>query len=290
VRPLIELTYPSNFELILFGDNHAGSIMSHEHGLQECIEYIKAKKNRRAIHMGDGQEAIMINDPRFHPATQKDPPLKINEHFTDLLRPIRNRLDIMIQGNHERKLWPFGDLTKGTCNTLSTQNHQVHYGTFSCVAEIKDEFGLMFRIFLIHGKRPITSQAKDYDQAQGNMKARLKLLLQSLRGDCLVMAMGHTHRLLIREPAEKLYLYTAGKRIKQAYIKQAKTQQYIDPDQRWYVNTGSFYKLYTDELGFDGEWVNSYAELAMYTPMELGFVVIWVEDRQIVSIEKKVVV
>ena len=52
---------------------------------------------------------------------------------------------------------------------------------------------------------------------------------------------------------------------------------YIHPDNRWYVNTGSFCRLYV-------EGVSGYAERAGYDPMEIGFPVLRVRDGKIQGI------
>jgi len=59
---------------------------------------------------------------------------------------------------------------------------------------------------------------------------------------------------------------------------------FIHPDLRWYVNTGSFYKLYAD-----GKNVSGYAERAGYDPNELGYVVVRVKDGIINDVERVVI-
>jgi len=284
----IQVQYPDSHELILFGDNQTGNILMHEDGVKQCLEFIMAKKNRRAIHMGDAHEARYINHPYFHPGEHKDVPLKQNEYNKELFKPAKSRIDVMLLGNHEWDLWRFGNLTNFLCQYLSTPTHQVQYGSFSCVLEVRTQKdnSLMYKVFLHHGFGTIRSQAKDFEQKQANEKARLKDMLRDLFGDCLIMGMGHTHRLIIVPPTEKLYMYHSAGKIKQGYLKQGRNESYIDSDRRWYVNTGSFEKLYSDKLGYDGEPVSGYAERKGMRPVELGFPVIQVEDRVPIDIKK----
>ncbi|MFA5753729.1 MAG: hypothetical protein WC910_11725 [Bacteroidales bacterium] len=94
--------------------------------------------------------------------------------------------------------------------------------------------------------------------------------------------LGNTHKLIIVPPSGKLYLYTdENGKTKQGYLSSGdSTAQYIDPDQRWYVNTGSFLKLYNDDLDVSG-----YAEVKGFDPVNLGFPIIKVRDRKVVSID-----
>lgn len=111
------------------------------------------------------------------------------------------------------------------------------------------------------------------------MELILKRHLKHKFGDCLLMSMGHTHKLLICSPNPELYLTDDGSQITQKYTRSDKADGYIHPDHRWYINTGSFLKLY-------GDGVSGYAERAGYDPVELGFIVVMVRDRKIVDVRK----
>ena len=81
--------------------------------------------------------------------------------------------------------------------------------------------------------------------------------------------------------AKTLYLIDDGENIKQHYKFSITPNQKIHPDHRWYVNTGSFLRLYGD-MGVSG-----YAEMAWYDPIMLGFSVAKVRDRELVGVEKE---
>ena len=60
---------------------------------------------------------------------------------------------------------------------------------------------------------------------------------------------------------------------------------FIPPDARWYATTGSFRKMYSPS----GSGATDYAEMAGYSPSEIGFVKVIVEDKQIIDVQKTVV-
>jgi hypothetical protein len=96
------------------------------------------------------------------------------------------------------------------------------------------------------------------------------------------MAMGHTHRLIITPPTKQLYLTYGSGKPKQHYLEwDGSNDGYTDPDCRFYVNTGSFLKMY-------GEGVISYAEMKGYDPVELGAAIIKVEDRKVTNVRKMI--
>ena len=88
---------------------------------------------------------------------------------------------------------------------------------------------------------------------------------------------------MVLSPQEQLYLRRDEKgEIEQKYTYTKKTDGYIHPDFKWYVNTGAFYKLYEDG-------VSSYAEIAEYDPIQLGFAVALVRGGKLVDVvEEKI--
>jgi len=229
--------------------------------------------------MGDIIEAITIDDRRYDMATTSEPfPLQQIKDAVKTLSPISTRLLCILEGNHERILWRFGDLSNEIADQL-----KVKYGTYTAKLTINDKEGkYLYKIFATHGKKNITSTADDPKRRFVNQRLILKRHLKFKAGDCVVMVKGHTHKLLICKPEEELYLTDDTKEIKQRYISSSQNAPYIHPDHRYYVNSGSFLKLY-GEMGVSG-----YAERAEYDPVELGFAVIMVRDGQIHDINKVV--
>lgn len=284
-----------DYDLVLFGDNQEGNVLQYRKGYRQAIEYVLAASNRFALHMGDEMEAYWIDDPRYHPTTMESTPLEQQRRVLEDLIPLsrEDRLITILYGNHSHRLYPkVGDITADTCATLGIQ-----YGGFSCVVEFQDDHhGTQFKGFFTHGRKTIRSIADDPMRRLANEKLQLKQHLKNKMGDCLLMAKGHTHRLIIAEPHTQLYLKTEMKEVvKEDAVEQRPNisqhythnppfgkQGYIHPDHRWYANTGSFLKCF-------GEDVSSYSEIGEYDPTELGYIVVEVRDRNIVNLRKVVV-
>jgi len=286
---ILKFQLPASHELVLAGDLHDGSLFSFEDGFLECREYVLSQSNRRLWLMGDMQEAIIIDDPRYDIASHQSLPYQSKNHVVDMLRPLGKQLLGGVIGNHEWKLRRFANLWLEICNELSTDTHRIEYGTMSAVLEIwslSDPPDLMYKVFVHHGSfLTLRSQAKDFEQQQGNIKATFKRRMAPLMSDCLVMAAGHTHRLMVVPPTERLYLYSANDKLQQGYLTQGNNGEYINPDQRWYVNTGSFYKLYAAREGHDGIPHSGYAEQRGYEPMEIGFASLVCHDHKLREIK-----
>lgn len=267
---------PSSHDFALAGDDHDGSLLCHHDGLGQQVEWA-SKKGNYLGKMGDMIEAIMTDDKRYDRTSENSIPLQQADDAIKRYKPVAKKIKFWLTGNHELKLQRFGDLGKYMADAVGCP-----YGTYTAVIEVSDKFGPMYRIFASHGFGVLKSNAKDAEQQEGNMKAALKMKLKHKRADCVIMAMGHTHKLIVVPPTGNLYLYTENGKTKQGYLASGDPlAQYIPPDQRWYVNTGSFLKLYDDDLDASG-----YGEVKGYDPIQLGFPIIKVRDRKIISIEK----
>ena len=95
------------------------------------------------------------------------------------------------------------------------------------------------------------------------------------------MAKGHAHKLLVKKPTPTLYLTSSNEKIHQHYTKAGSGMKnfYIPPENRWYACTGSFLKAF--EIG-----VSTYSEIAEYSPTELGYIKIVVQDRDVVDVQE----
>ena len=124
--------------------------------------------------------------------------------------------------------------------------------------------------------------AYPYSRRKANRELSLKSKFTEKFGDCLLNSMGHTHQLIVVRPIPQPYMATVDNGLKMKYTKPTKTDGFIDPDHRWYVNTGSFYRAYKDG-------VSSYVEKAGYNPVELGFAVVRVRGGNIEDIDKIIV-
>lgn len=239
---------------------------------------LRRKESRFFVHMGDELEAITTADPRFqYDVTKEAIPLQQAEYVKKMYRSVAPQGVAWLNGNHNQKLHRFGNLTKAICEDLG-----IPYGTWSCKVLLTHKGEQICKMFLTHGFRGrLSSRAKDYEQRVANLKAGLKRRLKGKFSDCLIMAMGHTHKLMVVEPAKELILYDNGTDIQQDYLRVGNGKsKYISPDRRWYVNSGSFLKQY--QLGTDG-----YAERAGYDPIKLGYAIVRIRDAKVQKIEEK---
>ena len=276
---LITKILPANHNIFVFGDLHSGSILSYRKGWDKLIELMNSQydgcSNNYGIDGGDMMEAIMVDDPRFSPEMLTEPlPLAQITEAIKKREPIKAQLITILTGNHERKLWRFGDITAKVCEELG-----VEAGTYTAKITIIDKNGkLMYKIYDTHGSKSITSTADDPKRRLANMQLILKRHLRFNAGDCAVMIKHHVHKLLVCRPEPELYLVDDGKKIRQRYTTWGQNEDYIHPDVRWYGAAGSFLRLF-------GEGISGYAEIAEYDPVEMGFLVVIVRDKKIVDLK-----
>jgi len=280
---LIKQIVPKDFNLFLFGDDHEGSVLRHKEGWNKLVDMINSPYGdlktscNFAVDHGDIIEAICTDDPRYDSTTTS---LNITKQIKQAIKnreKIKKKLVCILDGNHPRKLRNFGDITSDICQELG-----VRFGTWSAKITYETKTEFLFKHHCVHGSRTITSTADDPKRRLANMELILKRLLKDTWGDCLIHSMGHTHKLLICEPEQSLYLSDSRGSIQQNYTNRrtgAPKTEYIHPDHRWYVNTGAFYKLFENGL-------TSYAEVAGYSPIELGFAVVRFRNGDIEGIDK----
>jgi hypothetical protein len=276
---LITVQLPNDHNIFFFGDAHHDSPMSSEHGWKTLCEVMNKSydgcKNNYGAEGGDDIEAINPDDKRYSEELKTTPlPLIQMRNAIEKRQPIKKRLLYKLQGNHEQHHWAFGDIMDDMCKTL-----KVPYGTWSTKLSVTDKHGdLMYKVFDTHGRKGINSTADDPKRRRVTMQLILKRHLKFKAGDCAVMIKHHTHKLLVCKPESEVYLVDDGEKIKQAYTGWGQNESYIHPDARWYGNAGSFLKLYQDGI-------TGYAERGEYDPAEIGFLVLKVRDKKIISLE-----
>jgi len=195
---LISKRVPIDFNLFLFSCTHFGSVLCHYNGFKQLIDMMHSKyadlpeSHNFGIHHGDIIEAIRVDDRRFDPLTNTEPfPLRQAEFAVKQLTPIKDKLIVVLRGNHERKLKLFGDLAEDIAKNLN-----VPYGTEACKVSYLDRRGrLMFKHYMAHGSKPIASYADSVRRQQANMELILERHLKKKAGDCVLMSKAHVHRL-----------------------------------------------------------------------------------------------
>jgi len=275
---LISKNIPLNCEIALHGDTHIGNAFFHRKGLTKFISWLGEKpKSRFFVHMGDIIEAREVNHKYYRVGEMSEPiPLQQIKEAQNIYEPVKKQCLVALKGNHEDDLIRFGNLAQHFCEQLN-----IDYGTWTTILTLKNNNKQLFKVFLTHKTRhKLPAGAKDYEQKRGNMVAALKNSLKFKHGGCLVMAVGHTHKLLIVPPSKKLIISNDDKEIKQTYLSAGDGEaDYIEEDRRWYVNTGSFLKLYIN--GIDG-----YAERAGLDPIILGYPVCIIRKGKLIDIQE----
>ena len=279
---LLSKLMPSSFDLALFGDTHEGNALATPAAEESIVQWLHDGKNRFGVHMGDEVDAVCTDDKRYErSSTSEAIPLQQCAHVVRRYKPVAKKLLAMLYGNHPFKLHRVGNLTRDiVCAQL-----EIPYGTLTCKLALHDKHGFLFKNFLAHAVcNRLSSTAKDFEQAQANMMAKFKMRCKEKAGDCLVMAAGHTHKLFALPPSNRMIMTDDGMSLHHHYMTAGGADEtgYIEPDRRWYVNTGGFVRLYGDseETG--------YAELFGMDPIELGYAVMEVRDRKLVNIRKVV--
>ena len=277
---------PANFNIFYFGDIHIGTLLHNATGFRKFIDLAKSPydgvSHNVLIGMGDYIEAIDHSDKRFDVRSvdlgKIRPDMQI-DHFQELVEPIKSKIVVLLDGNHEYKLIKYFPYVQRMCTKL-----QVPYGTFSSVVSFfwrpkKGPEQLLFKTYVTHGNGSIKTTADDPERQEANLNLSLKRKLKHKAGDCVIMAMGHTHKLLVVRPKKTLYLTSNGERLKQNYTGSNQSDEYIPADMRWYLNTGSFLRTYM-------RGISGYAERAMYDPAVLGCTVAKIRNTKVVDCEK----
>jgi len=279
---LLRSTVPDNCDIVLIGDEHFGAKASFTKGVDKVLSWTTKKDDRFFVHMGDAIEARMVDHKYFDIDTISDgqtKPMLQAESVIERYKGTESRCLAWLYGNHEHSLHRYGNLTMYICNQLGIPDT---YGGAEAKLRLDNTDGKQIcKMYLYHPyKFVMNSNAKDEEQRQANMKARLKWFLQRKAADCLVMACGHSHKLFVVEPVRSLLMTDDGKDIQQEYLRQgAGDAKYIEPNRRWYASTGTF--LRTTILDAD-----TYSSQAGYDPVELGYVLVKIRDGIVHSLEE----
>lgn len=278
---LVNRSLPKNHRIVLAGDLHYGNAAMHRKGWDEMKDRVEKERDLYLVLMGDQLESIATDDFRFDPEIHdgRMKPLIQADMMREELRPIKHKTIVIIEGNHEIKLSRFGPLTARMCADLG-----VEFGGYSCKLSVYDSSNKsrrdpMYKAFFTHGRFSINSSADDPLRRESNEKLSLKRRLAPLCSDAVLMGCGHSHKLIVAEPAHELYLYDNGEHIHSGYTHAIQNANFIHRDLRYYVNSGSFLK--NSILG-----ATTYSEFAGYRPIELGYAIAHVRGGVMEEVEK----
>jgi len=271
-----------NTNLFLFGDDHEGVSARYEKGWKRLVAMMNDKYKDCSYNIGvdhgDIVEAIMIDDKRYSDIGIKHDKLlkQIDRAITNRL-PIKDKIVCILTGNHDFKLWRFGNIAKHVADTLS-----VRYGDWTSVISYKTQSDkLAFKHYACHGTSAIRSQAGPRIRKHANIKAGLQDRLKDLAGDCFLMSQRDIHQLIVVPPDESLFLFSEKNHLKSSYTNQAiqQTGVFLHEDLRWYCATGSFLRSRIK----DGI---TYAEMKGLRPNQLGFLIAVIRDYKLISIDE----
>lgn len=283
---LLEAVLPRDHDMYLLSDDHEGSLAQYTTALERTIDEIAGNPIAYGAHLGDMHETLTVDHKYYDPRTLKknmegNPSIPYEQVKTQANRyeKIADKLVAALLGNHELRQKNNMDMLDMFLERIGRPEI---YGGYSCKVAVKDNGGnLMYKMFLFHGRSIAETKAGSERQREANRATQLKRAMENLAGDCIIMAMGHTHRLMVARPVKRLYLSDDGSELQQNYITTAQNQDYIDPESRIYINTGTFLK--TQLIGLD-----TYSEIRGYAPNKIGYAKLIVRDggiRDAVEVE-----
>ncbi|RJP48796.1 MAG: hypothetical protein C4586_08785 [Anaerolineaceae bacterium] len=288
--PVINLQLPwKDGSIYQIGDTHEGTIAQSKSKIQEALYIIKNDKKSLWVHTGDAAESIMVDDPRYEQDQHTTPTADRQvESVVETFMPIAKNLLLMNMGNHEKKIRSM-NMTFAICKGLGRINA---YGSWTSIVNFSDKAGIQrWNALWTHGpnKKALNSTAGDAGQQIANTEAMLKKLLAPLH-NAHYMGCGHFHKVVLRKPADMLYLTASGKHIDKAYTKQPDAG-YIHPDLRWYGCNGGFLKQFLMGEDYPNDSLATiepitYAETAGYAPVEMGLIKLNIRNYQLHSCEK----
>jgi hypothetical protein len=279
---LLTKKVPIDFNLFLFGDAHRGSIFMHEKGWLQLVDHMRSKidglkpTSNYGIDHGDCIDAIDPKDKRYTATTEEGFILEQMEDAKKDRIAIKDQLLCILLGNHEIAKWTIGNITKKLCEDL-----KVPYGGWSTKITFKNRRGeYLFKHLATHGSRVFNSVADDPKRRRANKLLSLKRFLSGICADAVSMSCGHSHWCDRLKPETDVYFASDSTDIFPANTTADHTAEYIHPDLRWYVNTGSFYDQYKANSG-----LTSYAERRGFRPLRLGYQLAKIRGKTIESIE-----
>lgn len=162
IKKIEYVSKAQQYQLYCLGDVHLGSRHSNKSALEAIIAEIRHKPYARLLLVGDLVDFILPSkcedrfdfseiDPDFLKHTDRLP-IAIMEYLENLLGPIKDRVDIILCGNHEDKFRRkhFHDYLSVTSDKLG-----IFYSEFCGFVDYrfryKDKDGFRVKLFGIHG-------------------------------------------------------------------------------------------------------------------------------------------
>jgi len=296
---LLTQKVPRDFNIFLISCTHFGSRLHASSGFNSFIEKVESSyeglphTRNYVVHHGDHIEGILADDKRFQLSSNKT--AEALPQFWEAVKaykPVKNKIVALLEGNHDQRLWRYGNITAAISRELYGDfDRYASYTTRISWYDKKDR--LLFKHFATHGRKSLGSAADDPIRVQSNLRLQLKRRLKMKAGDAFLMTRGHSHMLFHTPPIHEMYLYEDANKITSTYTKTSQGRTWIHPDHRWYVSVGAFYRIYVSEvLKYDPmrpqeSVTNSYVEMGDYDPAQLGYAVAVVRDGKIQKVNEE---
>jgi len=241
------------------GDIHRGNAFLDEDLLYRVIDFVEERPRTKVICMGDYGDCINAKDPRhdynvldFQYAT----PDKQYEKVTEDLERIKDKIVVMLDGNHDYGFW-----RRHNHNFVSRMAYDLGVPYAGVSAYLRFRFVRKTgktrskRVFNIYAHHGWTAARTD------SYKVKVIQDLSQIFPMLHLYLMGHVHRLGEALPTVKLWVDNRGH-----------IREWIER----YVFTGSYIKGYEKGVG-------SYVEARAYRPTALGAPIIEVKPNRIDS-------
>lgn len=290
----MELIYrkmPPNYTLVQTSDWHIGPKNCYMTGIEKLVQRVKRTKDCFMAFAGDSVDAVIAGDKRYASCSMEldNPALSPHEQadiVIKVLKPIKKKIVAFGIGNHE-----FHHINTFSIGHYITEKLGCPYGAYNYKFIALDGKGEpVHRFYITHGNGNLPRGAKDPIQRIANRKAALKRKLDaSGHTDCIYMGCGHSHQLLEVEPTidQEVMLTDDGEgNLEHAYRQQVNQRSsYIAPEARYYGNSGSFLRLYSEP----GSQSISYGEMKGYDPAEMGWIELTIKNHELVGVKRVLV-
>jgi len=221
----------NEMKLIPLGDVHLGAPTCNVKKFLGTVDYIKKSKSK-VILMGDLMECASKSSVGAGWVEQTETPqLQLNILY-DILKPIKDQIIVLLDGNHEHRIWK----TSGVkVSEVLAQRLGVPYGGYSCFVGLR----VNDQKYIIHAQHGSSSARYPHTKLTGAMST-------ANHTSADVFLYGHTHELMSLT-LDKRELEMKGRKTK--LIKR----------KVYYVLTGGFL-----------EYSSSYAERKNMYPTKTG--------------------
>jgi hypothetical protein len=271
---------PNDFNLWCIGDFHIGTVAFAEKPFLNMIKDIKSDSKAKVVGLGDYVEGRSVDHPYFEfNNLDVNSPIayKQAEVVVKYLDPIRKKILILLEGNHDR----YSRNYMGLVENIICKDLGVDFGTWSCIID----FG-KFKGHFTHGsdrRSPVRSMSPISSRSQLNERLSLINILSAPNfGDCVINTCGHYHRMITYNPSDydDLCLLVKGNELQETYKTPSHGADIIPPFERFYASSGAWLKSYVNGI-------STYGERAMFKAVSIGCIVYEIRGGKVKNVEAR---